>query len=213
MKDIQELTATPLTTSRGHRRRLFKEKKFSMSQSEALAQVMAYRYLVRGCAPPMAVWQQCGGESLSSGRPSMSSTELQQAERAADQQLAEKLRARQNELRALPADLPLQIRTPLAVERLLPALIPAQRALRGEIMAYADRTRLLDEATATLLLRRARRHVACPSVHVSPSHAPPPSRPPAPDLPTPCIFFCSSRELMATCVLRAACAWQGTTAT
>lgn len=129
------------------------------SSDDVLANIMAYRNLSRGVCPPASIWLRSGAalEAPQSMQPPMSSSELRSAQQNEDKQLFERLNARQQELRAVPTDLPMQIRVPLAIERALPALLPGQRAMREVVMGYADRTRLLDDAAASLSLRRARR--------------------------------------------------------
>jgi ATP-dependent helicase STH1/SNF2 len=118
------------------------------------SQIFAYRSIVRGIAPPPEAFEHVHPNM---GQPPLDSAALIEAEFSAESELAKGLQAHQHALCDVPADLPAPIRVPLAVERHLPGLLPMQRALRAEIGGYCDRSRLVEEATASLALRRARR--------------------------------------------------------
>jgi ATP-dependent helicase STH1/SNF2 len=123
------------------------------------AQLAAYRHLARGIAPPPSVWEGAiwGAPTPPSIAEIRSAEELLAAEGEQDTLLLARLKARQAELRDVPTDMPPHMRVAMAVGRQLPSLLVQQRALRAEVLSYADRSRLLDEANATLSLRRARR--------------------------------------------------------
>ena len=119
------------------------------------AQLASYRHLTRGVAPPPATWKRTQPASL--GVVPASSDALLRAERQADERVVLRMQARQAELRDVPVDLPPAIRVPLAIERQLPSLLSMQRTVRAEVASVCDRSRMLEEATASLALRRPRR--------------------------------------------------------
>ena len=120
------------------------------------AQIASYRHLVRNIAPPAATWQASIQEVPHLQTP-LSSEELLDAEAAAEDQILERLRARQAELRDVPSDLPNTVRVPLVIERSMPGLLPMQRSLRSEFCSHVDRSSLLEQANASFSLRRPRR--------------------------------------------------------
>lgn len=128
--------------------------------AELMSQISSYRHLARGIAPPPAVWQ---GALHGAAPPPPSTATVESAdvlledERTANAALVARLTMRQAEMRDVPTDLPPQVRVALAIERQLPGLLVQQRQLRAEMVGYADRSRLIDEAAASLSLRRARR--------------------------------------------------------
>ena len=145
---------------RGRRKRSARQSQchlfMAAASQDLLAHVLTFRHYARGIAPPPTLWEEA--TEPSPRLPPASPQALLEAEASADALLVRRLQERQHELSDLPADIPAQVAIPLAVERILPNVLVQQRALRSDVVSHADRSHLLEEATSSLTLRRARRY-------------------------------------------------------
>ena len=119
------------------------------------SQIDCYRHVARGIAPSAASWEQATGEPPLG--PVLSSAELTRQASAADANMLERLRARQQELHETPAMLPDAVKEVVAIERQLPYWLVLQRRMWSEVLGHADGMELHNEAQESLTLRRVRR--------------------------------------------------------
>jgi len=130
-----------------------------MSNESALrASLSAWRHLSRDVAPPLAVWAATGAPPpLRPPAAATAAPALLTQLGAADEALLARLRQRQEQLRVVPTELPPSIKLPVALERPLAGLLAYQRKVRAEVMLHADGAALLEDAEASLKLKRSRR--------------------------------------------------------
>ena len=95
------------------------------------AQLAAYRHICRGIVPPHAVWHRAAGAPEIVHKPVIGGPALQEKASEWDSALLSRLRARQQELRDVPPNLPEPLQQAVCIERHLSVIgrCPCRRGL------------------------------------------------------------------------------------